>query len=213
MEKFNFKVGDIIVIGHNTTDTVFNELICIFKKIENNCLYFYMAINTKDELHINGHYYIQNGDFVRNAYETEEIICYRKLCSEFKNDCPDKVKHITNKVYFDLIEWFMYKVSVESPEVISDFFTTPPFVDNICCDVWNILINIEEKFDYSTLQTFDKIMIKVLGRWEISFFGYHENNGYHVMNGDWFGKKDIIPYNYETKHLLGTTNEKPEKYI
>jgi hypothetical protein len=71
----------------------------------------------------------------------------------------------------------------------------------------------EEIFDYSTLQPFDKIMIKVLGRWEISFFGYHENNGYHVMNGDWFCKKDIIPYNYETKHLLGTTNEKPEKYI
>lgn len=71
----------------------------------------------------------------------------------------------------------------------------------------------EKKFDYSTLQTFDKIMIKVHGIWEISFFGYHYNNGYHVMNGDWFGKKDIIPYNHETKHLLGTTNEKPEKYI
>jgi hypothetical protein len=73
--------------------------------------------------------------------------------------------------------------------------------------------NKEENFDYSSLQSFDKIMIKVLGRWEISFFGYHENNGYHVMNGDWFCKKDIIPYNHETKHLLGTTNEKPEKYI
>ena len=56
-------------------------------------------------------------------------------------------------------------------------------------------------------------MIKLHGRWEISFFGYHENNSYHVMNGDWFGKKDIIPYNYETKHLLGTINEKPERYI
>jgi hypothetical protein len=33
------------------------------------------------------------------------------------------------------------------------------------------------------------------------------------MNGDWFCKKDIIPYNHETKHLLGTTNEKPERYI
>lgn len=213
MEKYNFKKGDIIVIGHHTATTVFNELTCVFKNIENNCLYFYMAINTKNELHINGHYYIQNGDFVRKAYEAEEIICYRKLCNEFKNDCPDKIKHITNKVFFDLIEWFMHKVSVESPEVISDFFTTPTFVDNICCDVWNILINIEEKFDYSTLQTFDKIMIKVHGVWEISFFGYHYNNGYYVMNGDWVGKKDIIPYNHETKHLLGTTNEKPKKYI
>ena len=56
-------------------------------------------------------------------------------------------------------------------------------------------------------------MIKVHGVWEISFFGYHYNNGYYVMNGVWFVKKDIIPYNHETKHLLGTTNEKPEKYI
>lgn len=71
----------------------------------------------------------------------------------------------------------------------------------------------KENFDYSILQPFDKIMIKVLGRWEISFFGYHYNNGYYVMNGDWVGKKDIIPYNHETKHLLGTTNEKPKKYI
>lgn len=71
----------------------------------------------------------------------------------------------------------------------------------------------EKKFDYSTLQPFDKIMIKVHGVWEISFFGYHYNNGYYVMNGVWFVKKDIIPYNHETKHLLGTTNEKPKKYI
>lgn len=36
MEKYNFKKGDIIVIGHHTATTVFNELTCVFKNIENN---------------------------------------------------------------------------------------------------------------------------------------------------------------------------------
>lgn len=103
----------------------------------------------------------------------------------------------------------MSKLIEESLRVIGEF-SNIGFIR--ICPQFNKDDN-EKKFDYSTLQTFDKIMIKVLGRWEISFFGYHENNGYHVMNGDWFGKKDIIPYNYETKHLLSTTNEKPEKYV
>ena len=72
----------------------------------------------------------------------------------------------------------------------------------------------KEKFDPKTLNEFDR----VLGRdcnnhtWKCDFFS-------HINEQDYFPYKCIgktykycIPYNDDTKHLLGTTDEAPEYY-
>ena len=68
-----------------------------------------------------------------------------------------------------------------------------------------------EKFDVNTLQPFDKVLVRNYNNriWEPDFFGY--------IKGDWVWSlqtayNQCIPYNEETKHLLGTTEDCPDYY-
>ena len=68
-----------------------------------------------------------------------------------------------------------------------------------------------ERFDVNTLQPFDKVLVRNYNNriWEPDFFGY--------IKGDWVWSlqtayNQCIPYNEETKHLLGTTNDCPDYY-
>ena len=75
-----------------------------------------------------------------------------------------------------------------------------------------------DRFDPNTLKPFDKILVrKVYTPWNISpwsceYFNYIHPNTRHLVDGI-SSKYDIcIPYNDETKHLLGTTDDCPEHY-
>lgn len=68
-----------------------------------------------------------------------------------------------------------------------------------------------EKFDVNTLKPFDRILVKCSSnlKWQIGLFGYrHEKRIY--SNGIVYYQ--CIPYNDETKHLLGTTEDCPDYY-
>lgn len=75
----------------------------------------------------------------------------------------------------------------------------------------------EEKFDPKTLKPFDKVLVRM------------SNESYNTWHGDFvvepgytedetpltLGAKEanmVIPYNDDTKHLVGTTEEAPEYY-
>lgn len=69
----------------------------------------------------------------------------------------------------------------------------------------------KEKFDPKTLKSFDKVLVRTNSDtiWEHDFFGY--------MDGNWVmciatGNVQCVPYNDDTKHLAGTTDEAPEYY-
>lgn len=68
------------------------------------------------------------------------------------------------------------------------------------------------KFDPSTLQPFDKILVR-LGKhseWLARFFDFCEDDNYHTTCGStWIM---CIPYNEETKNLHGTAEDAPEFY-
>ena len=70
-----------------------------------------------------------------------------------------------------------------------------------------------ERFDPKTFQPFDK----VLGRdtnnncWIALFFG-HIGKGSHRAVCGYFSWTQCIPYNEETKHLVGTKDDCPEYY-
>lgn len=76
----------------------------------------------------------------------------------------------------------------------------------------------KEKFDPKTLQPFDKVLAASMadGRWVCDFFSHisksiSNERTLYVCSG--FGAYDrIIPYNDETKHLVGTTEEAPDYY-
>ena len=67
----------------------------------------------------------------------------------------------------------------------------------------------EPKFDPKTFQPFDKVLIKDNSFWTADFFSY--------IAGQWVncvgcGGFECVPYNEETKHLLGTREDCPEYY-
>ena len=69
----------------------------------------------------------------------------------------------------------------------------------------------KEKFDVNTLQPFDKVLMRTNDRsiWEPDFFGYKDGNW---IMGVTVGNVECIPYNEETKHLIGTKEDCPEFY-
>ena len=71
----------------------------------------------------------------------------------------------------------------------------------------------KEKFDPNTFQPFDRVLTHFDNeRWDINFYSYKNPSWpwpYTCMDKSY---KYCIPYNDETKHLLGTTDEAPEYY-
>ena len=76
----------------------------------------------------------------------------------------------------------------------------------------------KERFDPKTLKPFDKVLAASMadGRWVCDFFshiGESIRDSGRLYVGTGFGAYDrMIPYNEETKHLVGTTDEAPEYY-
>lgn len=68
-----------------------------------------------------------------------------------------------------------------------------------------------EKFDYNTLQPFDKVLVRDEdgAYWRCGFFSRMLSNEM-LCECRW---DQGIPYNDETKHLVGTTDRPDEKYI
>ena len=72
----------------------------------------------------------------------------------------------------------------------------------------------KDKFDPKTLQPFDKVLVRDLNghNWVCDLFSYIKECTqfpYKCMTSYY---KCCIPYNDETKHLLGTTDEAPKYY-
>ena len=73
----------------------------------------------------------------------------------------------------------------------------------------------KEKFDPKTLKPFDKVLARdyLHGKWTCGFFSHIVifDNTYMYNMGEVLYKM-CIPYNEETKHLVGTNKEAPEYY-
>ena len=75
----------------------------------------------------------------------------------------------------------------------------------------------KEKFDPKTLKPFDKVLSKYDGGcWSANLFSHIEEDNEYYSNFSFACNGALvrfcIPYNDETKHLVGTTAEAPEYY-
>ena len=78
-----------------------------------------------------------------------------------------------------------------------------------------VLIKIEPKFNISSFQPFDKVLVRdcVAYKWRCDFFESYIKGAdlpFRTLNG-WY--KQCIPYNNETKRLVDTNRMPLEKYI
>lgn len=76
---------------------------------------------------------------------------------------------------------------------------------------WSTFRTKKEHFNPKTLKPFDKVLARDENNtnWIASLFSSIEEFGLACINGFW---KQCIPYNDETAHLVGTTDEAPEYY-
>ena len=71
----------------------------------------------------------------------------------------------------------------------------------------------KEKFDPKTLKAFDKVLVRdfTTRKWRCKHFSYFmDGEAYSYMCFATY--RFCVPYNDETKHLVGTTEEAPEYY-
>lgn len=73
----------------------------------------------------------------------------------------------------------------------------------------------KERFDPKTLKAFDKVLVNNENNtWQVELFShmcqYGPNNWYYQCAGDYYYR--CLPYNDDTKYLLGTKKEAPEFY-
>ena len=73
----------------------------------------------------------------------------------------------------------------------------------------------KDKFDPKTLKPFDRVLVRheCYHRWRCEFYSYiRDDNGSYPYVAIGGAYRRCIPYNEETKHLVGTTDEAPEYY-
>ena len=70
------------------------------------------------------------------------------------------------------------------------------------------------KFDPKTLKPFDKVLAidSIEGQWRCTFYSHERKDIYKYVTTDYIYNYCIIPYNDDTKHLVGTANKEPEFY-
>ena len=125
----------------------------------------------------------------------------RVICTDMKSTTYPVVALIENGSGYEQISTFSkngeYAVNESSR---SDLFFAPEK-------------DKEQRFDPKTFQPFGKVLTRCddSEKWDIDLFGYFDNLYKGVCCLDAYLQM-CIPYNDETKHLLGTTNDCPDYY-
>ena len=74
----------------------------------------------------------------------------------------------------------------------------------------------KEKFDPKTLQPFDRVIVRDSrsDKWRCQFFSHilKDDDYFCACIYSSYTYGNCIPYNDDTKHLIGTTEEAPEYY-
>lgn len=78
---------------------------------------------------------------------------------------------------------------------------------------WSKFKTKKPKFDPKTLQPFDKVLARDMidGPWRCTFYSHERKDIYEYVTTD-YTYKYCIPYNDDTKHLVGINKEAPEFY-
>ena len=123
----------------------------------------------------------------------------RIICTDAKNDFP-----------------IVALVTTDDKEVLMDYDNngglSPEEMTN-----FDLFFATEKKehFEPNTLQPFDKVLVRFNDRfiWKCDLFSHIKESDspyiFHCISGRWWR---CVPYNDDTKHLVGTSDEAPDYY-
>ena len=152
--------------------------------------------------------------------------------TQILKDCPKGTKFYSNvlgEVEFICIDSDIYKIKVEATNGEINSFTSKgkyrwefngecnlfPSKDQRDWSKFTAPWYKKERFDPKTLKPFDRVLVRDnrLRYWVVQLFSHiiegELNYPYLCVNNSY---KYCIPYNDDTKHLVGTTEEAPEFY-
>ena len=152
---------------------------------------------------------------------------------EILKDCPKRTKlyytvygevefdHIANSSKYPIVfklkgrEWYESLTSEGKSDIEHDgeclLFPSRENRD------WSKFKPKQPKFDPKTLQPYMKVLVRDSNKsqWGCAFYSHKretEDSSYKYVTTSSFGSVCCIPYNDDTKHLVGTTDEAPEYY-
>ena len=149
---------------------------------------------------------------------------------EILKGCPKGIKFystIFGEVEFVCIEYGIYPVTfITKSKIIISYAPNGSYINSHECECtifpskaqrdWSKFERFwdkpkVERFDPKTLQPFDRVLARdsSFGYWGVEIFGFVDNCNKCFCTTIW---KQCIPYNEETKHLLGTNEDCPEYY-
>ena len=155
---------------------------------------------------------------------------------EILKDCPEGTK-LYSPAYGDVElvnvsqdKGTLYPIVIKIPSNSADTFTCGRSFDKdgrIFADYsgecllfpsrnqrdWSKFKIKKPKFDPKTLKPFDKVLARdsIEGQWRCTFYSHERKDIYKYVTTD-YTYNYCIPYNDDTKHLVGTSNKEPEFY-
>lgn len=121
------------------------------------------------------------------------------------DDYPIKVEIVDCSVYKTFTKEGFYYNSYNKTECL-----LLPSKDQRDWSKWKCPKPKKPKFDPKSLKPFDKIIAKYpKGSWRCAFFSHLHPHGVAFTTES---TANVVPFNDETKHLVGTTDEAPDFY-
>ena len=139
------------------------------------------------------------------------------------NDCPKGIKlystvygdvefnHIENNEYPIVVgnrKGFTFRLAKDG-KYLNDFNGECTLFPSKDQRDWSKFKPKKPKFDPKTLVAFDKVLAFFEGIWNCDLYS-HYSDSQNICVG--VRVRRVIPYNDDTKHLLGTSDEAPEFY-
>ncbi len=181
-----------------------------FSIIVKSCNYDYTDSFTKE-----GFYYVNKGECT--LFPSKDQRDWNKFTAPWYKKLVEPKFKVGDKIVNSLRK---YMGALGSQGVISEItdnkyiFTDSSYIYISNQDSWELVSNKKPKFDPETLKPFSMILARFskTGIWYCDFFSFIEKDGVNLIKGCGAYYKHCIPYNDETKHLVGTTDEAPEYY-
>lgn len=218
-----FKDGDVLFVK-----SVYNWII-IYKESENEeKLHKYVAISDhpKSTLvfdnHLSALCYKEEISKIRFATEEEKEKLFQAINDngyrwndetktldklfKAKFKVGDRVKSVYNNNQYDIIG--LTDTHYTLAEVKNKFKYLEPIIEDKNLEL------VPKKFDITTLKPFDSRVLVREGKtdvWQPAFYGFfnQHNKRFYTTSTTWLM---CIPYNEDTKHLVGTTNDCDDFY-
>ena len=143
------------------------------------------------------------------------------LC-EILKDCPKGTKlwsPVWGDITFETIDAFDGLVYVLKHKGVHIILDNGKFDADGECIIfpskdqrdWNKFKAPIKRFNPEEFKPFDKVLLRIDERdiWQPDFFGYKDGNCITCVT---YGNVKCIPYNEETKHLVGKRDDCPEYY-